>query len=336
MTASDDGTARVWDPQLEPELVPLVAQPASIAGAYSDGDGHIVVLGPAGTSTVRSARTGHVVERLVLPATPTAVALDPSGSRLAAAFGRSIVVYDVHRQRRLRRLAARGTVASVAVARDGRVAAGETDGRADVWPAAGRSGRVVQAARRGPTFVAFSSDGARLLTASGDGVARVWGAGQTRRAHPARSPRPPDLRALQPRRNAHRHGERRPRRRDLGRQDGRPPPRPSPACCGGQRRPVQPGRAVGRHRRPVDGRPVGGERRNVDLLPPRPPRAASRARRSTPPAAASSPPASTARCGRIAATPAGGRRSSCASLSVGSPPPADDRYARIEVGVGGA
>ena len=64
---------------------------------------------------------------------------------------------------------------AVAVASDGRIASVALDGTLRVWRRDGRSVRVIPQPAEA-VDVAFSRDGSLLVTAGGDGVARVWGA----------------------------------------------------------------------------------------------------------------------------------------------------------------
>jgi WD40 repeat protein len=140
LTASADGTARVW---------------------RADGGGEPVVLeGPGG-------RIGSV-------------AFSPDGTRVAMACGDGTarvwraegggepVVLEGHG----------GGVESVDFSLDGtHVATASRDGTARVWRAEGGGEPVVLEGHEGGVgSVAFSPDGTRVVTASGDGTARVWSA----------------------------------------------------------------------------------------------------------------------------------------------------------------
>ena len=172
MTASDDGTARVWDPRLEPELTPIVKASAPLQAARLSPDGsRIVVAGPGATATIRDAATGRVLRSFSLPGRAADAAFGPDGRLVAIAAGSD------GRARRRSQLRAPATVDSVSVA------AGRPDRGGDrAWhrAALGCEGRArardPRGRRSGPVYVAFSPDGKRIATATRDGVARIWNA----------------------------------------------------------------------------------------------------------------------------------------------------------------
>jgi WD40 repeat protein len=185
VTASDDGTARVWDPRLEPELAPIVHVKGPLQAARLSPDGtRIVVAGPGRKATVRTA-TGRALRSFSLPAPAADAVFRPGGRLVAIAAGPTVVLGNG------RTLRAPVAVDSVAVAPDGRVAAGTERGTVQIWDANGKPVREIRAGASGPVRVAFSPDGTRIATATRARVARVWNAGTgklvlTLRGHHAR------------------------------------------------------------------------------------------------------------------------------------------------------
>ncbi|MGZ4352888.1 MAG: WD40 repeat domain-containing protein [Gaiellaceae bacterium] len=174
VTASDDGQARVWDPQLQPPLRLLVDAHKALHGAsYLAGGREIFLVGPGGTASVRDARSGKLVHPLHAGGTLTTGAASVDGSRVAAASGRTVTVWDARSGRAPLRLRARAAVTGLAFGPDGALAASGRGG-VEVWPAGGKPGRVLAARSARLTHVAFSPDGSRLASSAADGVVRVW------------------------------------------------------------------------------------------------------------------------------------------------------------------
>jgi hypothetical protein len=139
-TASDDGTARVWDACSGQEVLALKGHTAWVwSVAFSPDGTRLATASYDGTARVWDARTGR--ELLALKghtAGARSVAFSPDGTRLATA---------------------------------------SDDGTARVWEA--RTGQELLALRGHTAWVwsvAFSPDGTRLATASQDGAARLWDA----------------------------------------------------------------------------------------------------------------------------------------------------------------
>lgn len=113
----------------------------------------------------------------------TAVAFSPDGRQLAVAAqgGESLDLWDALKVKRLRALVGPGgTVSEVVYSPDGAVVAAafkipERAGEVRVWGTdTGEQLSVLGPHERGAERVAFSPDGTRLLTTSGDGVATLW------------------------------------------------------------------------------------------------------------------------------------------------------------------
>jgi WD40 repeat protein len=216
VTGSNDGTARLWNPGTAPELRFLTRGQRAV---YSPGGSRLAVTGPGGTRLVDS--NGRTVRRLggpardlvfvdgrrlvvagedrVLRIVDTAdgtVLRRARGDVVDVAAGGDVLatvetdgsarLLSARTLRPLRTLAREG-VASVALSKDGSLAATgarrcptlrrtcREDGRAVVEDA--RTGAVLHVLRGHTDLVSaaqFSSDGRLLVTASRDHDARVW------------------------------------------------------------------------------------------------------------------------------------------------------------------
>jgi WD40 repeat protein len=175
VTASADGTARVWDAATgRPTTPPLRHRPYPTRAAFSP-DGTKVVTAGEGSATVWDARTGQQVQVLIHRGGVWSAAFSPDGKTLlTTTVGGPARVWDL------------GTgKASIETLADVDEAAFSPDGRR-IATVEGRAVRVRDAATGRPvgramdhdtsvTGVAFSPDGARVVTAA-DGYGRVWDA----------------------------------------------------------------------------------------------------------------------------------------------------------------
>ncbi len=139
-TASEDGTARVWDAASGRRLLTLEGNSDWVNG----------------------------------------VAFSPDGSRIATASDdRTARVWDASSGKILLELSGHdGSVVGVAFSPDGRrIATASKDGTARVWDAASGQGLLSLEGRSvAVNGLAFSPDGRRIATASKDGTARIWDA----------------------------------------------------------------------------------------------------------------------------------------------------------------
>jgi WD40 repeat protein len=154
VTASDDGTARLWDVSK--------AQRLRARGAAMLVSAKVVLRVLKGVGSVFSARFNGDGTRVVTAANDSTVQVWDSAS------GRSLMVLRGHR----------GIVRSAAFSADGsRIVTASDDGTAGVWEANSGFSLAVLRGHSGPVLsAAFSRDGRRIVTASEDHTARVWDA----------------------------------------------------------------------------------------------------------------------------------------------------------------
>ena len=151
-------------------------------------------------------------------------AFSPDGARIVTASGdQTARIWDAATRQGVAVLRGhQGDVHSAAFSPDGsRIVTASDDKTARIWDAAtGQEIAVLRGHEGVVNSAAFSPDGSRIVTASGDRTARIWDAATGKeiavlRGHESGR----DVRRLQPRRLAHRHGVRRQDRAHLGRRD---------------------------------------------------------------------------------------------------------------------
>lgn len=180
ITASDDGTARVWDAVTGAELYQLAGHAGAVRSASFSPDGKRIVT----ASTDKIARIWDAASRappLELKGHTDEVfgaAFSPDGKLVAtAAADKTARVWDAVTGTQLRVLSGHtDKVTSVVFSPDGSfVATGSEDATARIWDirTGAQIGILSQTGSR-IRNVAFSPDGKRLVTASWDQTARVW------------------------------------------------------------------------------------------------------------------------------------------------------------------
>ncbi|TDG29566.1 hypothetical protein E2C05_17620 [Paracraurococcus ruber] len=182
ITASVDGTARVWDAGTGERIALCEGHGDSVLhSAFSPDGTRLVTASEDETARVWDAETGkqlaaceghggsvwHAAFSLDGTRVVTA-SVDGTARVWDAETGKQLAVCKGHRDR----------VQHVDFSLDGtRVVTASGDSTARVWDAGTGGQLVVCEAHRGPVWhAAFSPDGTRLVTASFDGTARVWDA----------------------------------------------------------------------------------------------------------------------------------------------------------------
>jgi WD40 repeat protein len=180
LTASDDGTARLWQLDGTGEALVLAGHEGKLFAATFSPDGkRVLTASEDGTARVWSR--GNANEFVVLKGhggALTAAAFSPDGARVVTASrdgtarvwqadgSGSPMVLQGHE----------GAVLDARFSPDGaRILTASSDHTARIWPADGKGAPIVLAGHTQYVQTAsFSWDGVRVLTASGDGTARVW------------------------------------------------------------------------------------------------------------------------------------------------------------------
>jgi WD40 repeat protein/tRNA A-37 threonylcarbamoyl transferase component Bud32 len=196
VTASMDGTARLWDAATGDPLGPPLRHPSWVYAAALAPDGRTVltashnqVWGPdpkyfqpgRTDATVRlwDARTGKLLRApLSHPGVPYAVAFSPDGKTALAYGGPTVRLWEVATGKPLAPLKHQGNVFAAVFSPDSKVVlTGSEDGTARLWKVE-TGQRLAPHLRHGGKVkaVAFSPDGATVLTGSLDKTARRWNA----------------------------------------------------------------------------------------------------------------------------------------------------------------
>lgn len=177
VTASNDGTARVWNP-VSGETVVLPVGAKTYSATFSP-DGSKVATGDVeGRVEVWNIdRRARVLEFRADAKEVDDVAFSPEGGTLATAGTEGAALWDASGQL-LHRLGGeeRDAVRDVAFSPDGAiVATAGIDRTVRLWDAdSGRQVQILRGATKGLESVAFSPDGGEVAAAGEDAMVRVW------------------------------------------------------------------------------------------------------------------------------------------------------------------
>jgi WD40 repeat protein len=180
VTASADGTARVWDTATSKLIgTPLAHQGEVWSAAFSPDGARVVTASADRTARVWNAATGKPIGiPLAHQKWVNSAAFSPDGSRVVTASDdRTARVWEAVTGKPVGiPLAHQGEVVGAAFAPDGsRVVTASWDGTARVWDAATGQPIGTPLAHQGHVVsAAFSPNGTHVVTASADGTARVW------------------------------------------------------------------------------------------------------------------------------------------------------------------
>jgi len=179
LTASDDKTARLWDPASGEPIGSPLDHGAAVASAVFRPDGKVVAtVGADGAACLWDVPSGQLLLTLKPNSRPlTCVAFDHTGQHLLTAGEDGTArIWDTKTgQPLLPPLEHGGTVRWASFSPDGSrvVTAGQKSAR--LWLAANGEPAAPEMRHDGPvTDALFSPDGRYVLTASMDGTARLW------------------------------------------------------------------------------------------------------------------------------------------------------------------
>jgi len=180
VTASSEGTARVWDAATGKELAVLRGHQDTLLSAAFSGNGRRVLTVSADqTVRVWDAATGQELAALRGHEAVWSAAFGGDGRRvLIVSADKTARVWDAVTGQELVVLRGHEAVWSAAFGGDGRrVLTASDDKTVRVWDAAtGQELAVLRGHERSVWSAAFSGDGRRVVTASDDKTARVWDA----------------------------------------------------------------------------------------------------------------------------------------------------------------
>ncbi|HET7505909.1 MAG TPA: hypothetical protein VFK02_33045 [Kofleriaceae bacterium] len=179
VTASDDGTARLWDAATgKPVLPPLDASAGIRAAAFSP-DGTRVAAAIHDHVQFWNAVTGQPVPPRLAESFASSIAFSPDGTHLLTTSEQTTTLWDAMTGKIVTRLVHQDTVNMAVFSPDGgRVATASADQTARLWDAVTGESLIPALQHQGAVHaVAFSHDGKQLVTGSTDKTAQIWDAG---------------------------------------------------------------------------------------------------------------------------------------------------------------
>jgi WD40 repeat protein/serine/threonine protein kinase len=180
VTASDDGTARIWDAQSGQPLTGAMTHGHKVSSAEFSPDGNRVVTASWDETRIWDAKTGQpLTEPMRQDGLVTSARFSPDGTRVLTVHGGTVIIWDAQTGKQLTDLRRRAVavVNSAQFGPDSKRIVTASGTAARVWDA--QTGRpltepmlhngVVETAQ-------FSPDGKLIVTAGRDGTTRVWDA----------------------------------------------------------------------------------------------------------------------------------------------------------------
>ena len=179
VTASLDGTARIWDAETGRPLMQLTGHTARVNfAAYSPDGKYVVTASHDKSARIWDASGRQIMEFVGHTERLWSAAFSPDGSRIVtASYDKTARIWDAATGRQIMSLKGHtDTVHGAAFSPDGRrVVTASYDKTARVWDVAtGREIRTLAGHRDLVLTAAFSPDGSRIVTASIDNTARIW------------------------------------------------------------------------------------------------------------------------------------------------------------------
>jgi len=180
VTASKDGTARVWDAATGDVITIYSGHTDQLFSAAFSPDGNRVVTASADdTAQVWNATTGDPITALEgHTADVNSAMFSPDGARIVTASDDGTVrVWDANTGANVDTVDIPGPLASAQFGPDGAwIVTASLDSVATVWSPSSGEFRTLVGHSDDVYSAAFSPDGTRVVTASADGTAKVWNA----------------------------------------------------------------------------------------------------------------------------------------------------------------
>jgi WD40 repeat protein/TPR repeat protein len=182
LTASTDGTARLWDARSGALQAVLSGHTGAVGTAVHSPDGaHILTASKDKTARIWDARSGEQLRVLSGHAgTVRAAAYSPDGAYVVtASYDKTARIWDADKGSALLTLTGHTNwVMTAAYSPDGRrIVTASLDKTARIWDARTGAQLLVLSGHEGSVMAAaYSPDGERIVTASVDKTARIWDA----------------------------------------------------------------------------------------------------------------------------------------------------------------
>ncbi len=180
LSASEDGTAKLWDIDTGQSILTLRQSTAMLGAALSSDGQSVATAGADGAARLWDAATGQLTAELPHAGPVISVSFDSAGRRLLTASedGTACVWTVATGKGPLSTMRHARPVRSAAFSADGtKVVTASADHTAAVWDTA--TARPLTPPLRHPETVncaAFDPEGRRIVTAGADGLARIWDA----------------------------------------------------------------------------------------------------------------------------------------------------------------
>ncbi len=180
VTASDDGTARVWDALNGQPLTAPLHHSRKVSSAQFSTDGTRIVTAAGDQARVWDAQSGKPeTEPLLHDGLVNSAQFSPDGTRIVTVRGASVFVWDARSGKQVTELRHRAAafVNSAQFSPDGTRIVTASGIAARVWDA--QTGKALTEPMQQIGVVnsaQYSPDGTRIVTTSRDGTARVWDA----------------------------------------------------------------------------------------------------------------------------------------------------------------